>query len=1220
MIDKLSNDSILSLIHVDLLHLCSGGILKVQTASRISRGIISVYLGLIFTVLFLVTSAQAMPPQPELLEQLKQSGQLDKFAERLADAKARGVCQPLTRDTKAVEQKALALDPNAVDTFRVIVILADFSDNEATGGMVSGTVADFEHLLFSFDSTDNHYSMAEFYFDNSYGNFYLEGVVAGWYRLPQTYAYYVDGLNGFGSYPQNAQRMAEDAITAADPTVDFSQFDNDGDGWCDGVFVVHAGVGAESSGSDNHIWSHAWSTSYTMSIDGISVRSYTTEPEELSGSLITQGVFSHEYGHFLGLPDLYDTDYSSSGIGDWSLMAGGSWNVSGRYPAFFDPWCKKEVGFLTPQNITTNQTNVEIPSSYHNPVVYRLWANGVVGNEYFLIENRRDIENDFGIPGSGLLIYHIDESQWGNSEEPHYLVAVEQADGEFDLENDNNQGDAGDLWSTLTKTEFTDLTTPNTKDYNSVTTQTAVWNISAPDSVMFANFDISYSRPKFIFNTSSFSDAAFGNNNGVVEPGETITFTFDLSNLWLTASNVTASMTSDNPDITFSTSSVNIGAVLGEGGTGDNSSQPLVFDVPATFDPCIDSFYLELTSDNPYGNENYGFELHIGTPEVLVIDDDNGASWDQALTNSLRNLRIPFDLYDKSTMGSPAGALLSQYKIVMWLTGDDRTDILSAADVTAMKDFMDNGGKFFLTGQSIVGELASDDPSFLSNYLKANFDANMLYPLIFGIAGTEVGDTLKIRFDSFTNQTDPCKMTIAAGGTAEFEIPVGGVMGISHVGSYTSLLFSFGFEAISENYTSIGYVTKDSMLTRIMNFFDYGDVNKPSNPSVDALTLSGEVSVDAVVNHTPIFNWNFTDTTGGSQTQYQVQVGTGNLCFNSNDMWDTGVLSGSDVSIAYDGLPLYDGQSYFLRVRTYNGTEWSSWRRISFTMNQVADPVTPLEPVNDTIVATTQPDLTVTNVLDPNGDILTYNFEVYSDSALTSLVTSITGVSEGSGTTAWTVDTPLPEDSRVFWRSRPFDGYESSSFSATASFLVNAVNQAPSAFTLVTPADSASNTGLTPTFIWQSSTDSDLGDQITYTLMVAEDPAFTTSTDYTELTDTTYALATLDSNTIYFWQVKAIDMASSETVSGDINVFSTGTFGCCTGIRGNIDNDPGDNVDVSDLLYLVDFMFLVPPGPAPECSDEGDVNGAGGIDISDVLYMVDYMFATPAGPAPVSCP
>ncbi|MDF1544072.1 MAG: hypothetical protein P1R58_03095 [bacterium] len=85
--------------------------------------------------------------------------------------------------------------------------------------------------------------------------------------------------------------------------------------------------------------------------------------------------------------------------------------------------------------------------------------------------------------------------------------------------------------------------------------------------------------------------------------------------------------------------------------------------------------------------------------------------------------------------------------------------------------------------------------------------------------------------------------------------------------------------------------------------------------------------------------------------------------------------------------------------------------------------------------------------------------------------------------------------------------------------------------------------------------------------------------------------------------------------AGTKNAYLVKSADCCLGTRGNIDNDPGDNADISDLTYLIDFLFS--GGPAPACFDEADVNGSGGLDISDNTYLISYIFG--GGPAPVSC-
>lgn len=79
------------------------------------------------------------------------------------------------------------------------------------------------------------------------------------------------------------------------------------------------------------------------------------------------------------------------------------------------------------------------------------------------------------------------------------------------------------------------------------------------------------------------------------------------------------------------------------------------------------------------------------------------------------------------------------------------------------------------------------------------------------------------------------------------------------------------------------------------------------------------------------------------------------------------------------------------------------------------------------------------------------------------------------------------------------------------------------------------------------------------------------------------------------------------------------TGDCCQGIRGNIDNDASDFIDISDLVYFVAYAFGNPAGPAPFCYEEADVNSDVVLDISDIVYLVSYMFGAPAGPAPLVC-
>ncbi len=177
--------------------------------------------------------------------------------------------------------------------------------------------------------------MQDYYSKVSYGN--LDIITAnlpssiGWVTAPEPYSYYVNENNGFGTYPNNIQKLVEDIVNLVDPQIDFSQYDNDGDGYVDGLFIVHAGSGADYTGDNNDIWSHSNGLLiHIQTLDGVKIFHYSVEPEywENPGDM-TCGVFAHEMGHSVfGLPDLYDIDYSSYGLGDWSLMGGGEleWN------------------------------------------------------------------------------------------------------------------------------------------------------------------------------------------------------------------------------------------------------------------------------------------------------------------------------------------------------------------------------------------------------------------------------------------------------------------------------------------------------------------------------------------------------------------------------------------------------------------------------------------------------------------------------------------------------------------------------------------------------------------------------------------------------------------------------------------------------------------------------------------------------------------------------
>jgi immune inhibitor A len=134
---------------------------------------------------------------------------------------------------------------------------------------------------------------------------------------------------------------------------------------------------------------------------------------------------------------------------------------------------------------------LSIPDVKTSRNVHRLWKDGTGGSEYFLLENRQRTGYDSDLPGDGLLIWHIDEAQPGNTDENHYKVGLMQADGNRDLELDHNRGDAGDPYpGSSGNASFTKSTTPNSLSYANQDTCVAVTAISASGPTMSATAEV----------------------------------------------------------------------------------------------------------------------------------------------------------------------------------------------------------------------------------------------------------------------------------------------------------------------------------------------------------------------------------------------------------------------------------------------------------------------------------------------------------------------------------------------------------------------------------------------------------------------------------------------------------------------------------------------------------------------------------------------------------
>lgn len=295
----------------------------------------------------------------------------------------------------------------AKGTRRVLVILMQYKNLSM---IKSQTAFDklFNGVNYSEDGAQG--SVCDFYTDVSYGQLQLTCDVIGPFTSKNAQSYY--GGNNRSGDDSHPEVLFEEAITQAARTVNLKEYDANNDGYVDNIHIIFAGHGEEAGASDDAIWSHEASFYQPYEIQGMKIDRYSCAPELRgnSGNGISRiGPHCHEIGHALGAMDYYDTDYQTGdeyvGTGDWDVMASGSWNNDGISPADFNPYVKaNDFGWIIPKSLPAGK--VSIGKSCNDPDNYFI-LKSEYSTDYYLLENRSSEKWGYGVPGEGLLVFHI---------------------------------------------------------------------------------------------------------------------------------------------------------------------------------------------------------------------------------------------------------------------------------------------------------------------------------------------------------------------------------------------------------------------------------------------------------------------------------------------------------------------------------------------------------------------------------------------------------------------------------------------------------------------------------------------------------------------------------------------------------------------------------------------------------------------------------------------
>ena len=366
---------------------------------------------------------------------------------------------------------------------KCLVILANFAD---TKFKPEHTLDLYKQIIngenYSDETLGFKGSVRDYFKAQSGGQFEIDFDVVGPVDLPKGYAGY--GKNDASGRDQTAlvYPMVEDAVNLAkDMVTDWKQYDWDGDGLVEEVFVLYAGHGQATYPQDpDLVWPHKSAIDPLTVADGVKVSVYACSCELGATEAIDGiGAFCHEFSHCMGLKDHYDINGRGYGTGFWDIMCFGCYNGNSFLPAEYNSYEKMFCGWKEPIVLNAEPQKIEGMKALAAGGDTYIFYNDGNENEYYMLENRQKTGWDAALPGEGLIVLHVDYSKGVWEENQVNYNAARQRMTVIPADNtlgSTDEDKAGDAWPYQGNNSLTNYSRPACTVYNANTDGTGYMN------------------------------------------------------------------------------------------------------------------------------------------------------------------------------------------------------------------------------------------------------------------------------------------------------------------------------------------------------------------------------------------------------------------------------------------------------------------------------------------------------------------------------------------------------------------------------------------------------------------------------------------------------------------------------------------------------------------------------------------------------------------------